>query len=52
MVLDGQLQGKPKLLSQLMEKFPYADLDDDEKIMILYMQMFITTLVNWTEQIC
>ena len=29
MVLDGQLQGKPKLLSQIMEKFPYADLDDD-----------------------
>ena len=29
MVLDGQLHGKPKLLSQLMEKFPYADLDDD-----------------------
>ena len=32
MVLDGQLQGKPKLLSQIMEKFPYADLDDDRVI--------------------
>ena len=29
LVLAGQVQGKPKLLSQLMGKIPYADLNDD-----------------------
>ena len=50
MVLVGQLQGKPKLLSQLMGKLHMLISMRTglfiEKIMILYVQMFTIILGN------